>query len=175
MEITKCLVWFILMAHSCFAFNLNDGNRRHFSRLPAARLHSDSATPAPEEKNIGDLKTRRSFLSGAFATLLLPAVVSTMLPAPVRASDVRAPLELLRPATRTKLFIDQAIDILLASNDGRKGSGKLERLKSFFDAEPIFMTPEEEKLSKRYLEINTSRAWQKARTKELEEIGRAHV
>ena len=43
------------------------------------------------------LDLARSFVSGAFATLFLSAV-STILPASVEASDVRAPLELLRRA-----------------------------------------------------------------------------
>ena len=83
------------------------------------------------------------------------------------ASQVRAPLELLRPATRVRLFIDEAITLPI-TNDPLG----LDRLREYLDNPPVFMTAEEEKRSKLYLEIDTSTAWQQARRKEREARGR---
>lgn len=109
---------------------------------------------------------RRSFLvSGtAFCTSILSSASNAA------ASDVRAPLELLLPATRVKLYIDEAVGLcqsIIASEDSSQVS-KLALLKDLLDNEPSFITENERKLSKRYLEIKTTDAWQNARRKERE-------
>jgi hypothetical protein len=88
------------------------------------------------------------------------------------ASDVRAPLELLLPATRVKVYIDQAVSLCLSFRDSDDAiAAKLVPLKEFLEQEPIFTSSQEEKMSKRYLEIKTSSAWQQARLKEREAQG----
>lgn len=170
MRTTKVIFYGSLAVSSSLAFDSH--HRPQVHRLPSSVALSQSEIEGQKAKSstsLGD-KSRRAFVSRAVAAVFLPTV-STIFPSFVQASDVRAPLELLRPATRIKIFIDQAIDILLLPNDDKTGSEKLERLQKFFDSQPNFMTPEEEKLSKRYLEINTSTAWQEARRKEREARG----
>jgi hypothetical protein len=90
------------------------------------------------------------------------------------ASEVRAPIELLLPATRVKRYIDQATGLCQSLNknvNDKALADDLLHLKHFLEEEPMFMTEEEEKLSKRYLEIKTSAAWQQARLKEREARG----
>jgi len=89
------------------------------------------------------------------------------------ATEVRGPIELLRPAVRVRNYIEEAIETchyLKQQNSSTVDS--LNPLVELFGQEPSsFMTPEEEKLSKRYLEIDTSSAWQIARLKEREARG----
>eukprot|EP00980_Cylindrotheca_fusiformis_P009473 scaffold2070_cov105-Cylindrotheca_fusiformis.AAC.4 len=116
----------------------------------------------------------------SFWPLVLGGVSSTCVAPFVRpafaTSDVRAPLELLLPATRVKVYIDQAVTLCRMLREGSSDNDdglatRLDRLKDFLDHEPSFLTPAEEKLSKRYLEIKTTEAWQKARLKEREAKG----
>lgn len=111
---------------------------------------------------------RRSIL--ASACLSLTAI--TIPASPAEASEVRAPTELLRPATRVKLYIDDVFELCQSIKTESDQTAALESLKKVFDKElATFMTPEEEKLSKMYMEIDSSTAWQKARLKELEAMG----
>lgn len=121
------------------------------------------------KESIEENWNRRSFLvsSAAFCIILSSS------PSTAAASDVRAPLELLLPATRVKLYIDQAVGLcqsIRASEDGSQVS-KLAPLKDLLDNEPSFVTENEQKLSKTYLEIKTTDAWQNARRKEREVRG----
>lgn len=118
-----------------------------------------------------DATGRRSFLLGG----ALVATTALLNPIPAaQASEVRGPVELLRPATRVKVYLEQAI---ATCQKIKSGSGTLDE-KSFnplvallFDQQPIFSTQQEELLAKRYLEIDTSSAWQAARLKEREARG----
>ena len=105
---------------------------------------------------------RRLLVGMSLSPLLFPVLL-----APVQASEVRAPLELLRPATRVQLFIDEAINHPISNDDAG-----LERLREFLDNPPAFMTTEEEKLSKLYMEIDTSTTWQQARRMDREARGK---
>jgi len=143
--------------------------RRHVSSNSQSALRS-----SPGDSSL-DYNRRSLFVSGA-AWCLLNTVTPT--PALADASDVRAPLELLLPATRVKNYIDQAVDLCrsipqtdtINGNNNNLADGIL-RLQHLLENEPSFMTTEEEKLSKRYLEIKTSAAWQQARQKEREARG----
>lgn len=110
-------------------------------------------------------RKRRLLVTAAGLSLLLTSLQSQSTSA--EASAVRAPTELLRPATRVRLFIDGAIDLPI-TND----AVGLDKLQQYLENEPVFMTNEEEKLSKRYLEIDTSTTWQEARRKDREARGK---
>ncbi len=90
-----------------------------------------------------------------------------------QASEVRGPIELLRPATRARLYVDTAVDICRSiQNENMTNISSYDQLVQHFDSEPTsFLTPQEMKLSKRYLEIDTSSAWQSARLKDRETRG----
>ncbi|CAJ1962975.1 unnamed protein product [Cylindrotheca closterium] len=118
-----------------------------------------------------DSLKRRSFLLSC-ATLC--ATLSSSASTAVAAADVRAPfIELLLPATRVKLYIDQAVELCksLKANESASEASSLIPLKDLLENEPAFMTEKEQKLSKRYLEIKTTAAWQDARRKEREARG----
>lgn len=128
---------------------------------------------------------RRSLLVKSLVASSMGWVTSsiTIPPESAVAADVRGPIELLRPATRIRLYIDQAIEIcnsikasstVSSTNDSTPmptATAVLEPLKSFFQQEPAFLTEQESKLANRYLEIDTSSAWQKARRIERETKG----
>jgi hypothetical protein len=117
--------------------------------------------------------SRRSLVMLSAASLFSSLVASSS--QPVSASDVRGPMELLRPATRVKLYIDHAIDLCQAAPKGTLLASSLEPLADFFAHEPsTFMTAEEANLSRRYQEIDTTSAWQAARRKEREERGKEY-
>jgi len=134
-----------------------------------------------KDERIGNVPRRRFLLSTA-SSLLGSALFTLNVPTS-QASEVRGPVELLRPATRIKLYIDDAISICLcilkkeastgvgATTVSRKES--LQPLAEFLlnNAPTSYLTPDEEKLSKRYLEIDTSTAWQARRLKEREVKG----
>lgn len=97
-------------------------------------------------------------------------------------SAVRGPLELLRPATRARLFIDravatcQSVQSALDTTDTKLSVANtnemLQPIREVLLQEPeSFMTPDEMILSKRYLKIDTSSGWQEARRKEREARG----
>lgn len=119
---------------------------------------------------------RRKFLE--FATSAMVAVsettvLCTIAPYSAPATEVRGPIELLRPATRVRLYINEAVDI--GRSIQKKNSSdplSLEELAQHFAKEPVtFLTPEESRLSKQYLEIDTSSSWQAARLRERETRG----
>ena len=112
---------------------------------------------------------RRTFfqLSGAFLLSLSSWSSFNQI---TQAADVRGPVELLRPATRVRLYIDHAVRLCTEiQNSNNVSVSSLDPLSDYFDHEPpSFMTPDESKLSRRYLEIDTSSGWQSARLKERE-------
>lgn len=117
---------------------------------------------------------RRSLLTSTILAPLLTLAATATNPSPAQASGVRGPIELLRPATRVKLYIDSAISICqtIKSDKANLNEASLKPIVEYLlEQEPSFMAPEEEKLSKRYLEIDTSSAWQAARLKEREAKG----
>lgn len=108
---------------------------------------------------------RRAFLLSGVA---VPLCV-TCGPRVAQCSEVRGPVELLRPATRLKLYLNRAISIC---EDSKSSNGSLYRLADYLmTEEPMFITPEEEQLARRYMEIDTSTAWEAARLKEREARG----
>jgi hypothetical protein len=107
---------------------------------------------------------RRSFFVSSAAVLLMAGSS----PPAAHASDVRAPIELLLPATRVKLYIDKTIDVC-ESFPADKAA--LEELKRLLQEPQQFMTSEEVAKSKQYLEINTLDPWNKARQTERENKG----
>jgi len=95
-------------------------------------------------------------------------------------STARGPVELLRPATRVRMHIDSAIDMCrsikqsaakdnLTKDDIRT---KYKPLSDFLLPERSFILPDELKLSRTYLEIDTTTPWQAARLKEQVERGK---
>lgn len=120
---------------------------------------------------------RREFLknNAAFwATLFISGGLSTSGSFPALAAEVRGPIELLRPATRVRVYIDQAIAICqsIQAENSTDSISSTEPLAQFFDEEPAsFLMPDENRLSTRYLEIDTSSAWQSARLREREARG----
>ena len=128
------------------------------------RDHRPACINLDKDFEVGIDSRRRIFVGTSLVSLLFQQSQPSIAQA---ASEVRAPLELLRPATRVRLFIDEALNLPI-TND----SLGLERLREFLDHPPSFMTDEEEKLSQLYLEIDTSTAWQQARRKDREARGK---
>lgn len=119
---------------------------------------------------------RRIFLEFFTAAMVVvpgSSVLWSLDPNNAYATEVRGPIELLRPATRVRLYIDHAVEICLSIRNGSSSDiSSLDELARHFDSEPItFMTPEETRLSKQYLEIDTSSSWQAARLKDRETRG----
>mmetsp|Transcript_10623 Transcript_10623/g.25660 ORF Transcript_10623/g.25660 Transcript_10623/m.25660 type:complete len:165 (-) Transcript_10623:541-1035(-) len=111
-----------------------------------------------------DSLKRRSFLLLSCATLCV--TLSSSASNAGAAADVRAPsIELRLPAIRVKLYIDQVVELCkrLKASESTSLSSSLAPLKDLLENEPTFMTEKEQKLSKRYLEIKTTAAWQDAR------------
>mmetsp|Transcript_10625 Transcript_10625/g.25665 ORF Transcript_10625/g.25665 Transcript_10625/m.25665 type:complete len:332 (-) Transcript_10625:49-1044(-) len=117
-----------------------------------------------------DSLNRRSFI---LSIATLAATLSSSASTAGAASDVRAPAELLLPATRVKLYIDKAVELCksLKADDSASLATSLAPLKDLLENEPAFMTEKEQKLSMRYLEIKTTDAWTDARRKEREARG----
>jgi hypothetical protein len=129
--------------------------------------------------------TRRSLLvKSLIATSTLVFTSPFTIPTEsANAAEVRGPIELLRPATRIRLYIDQAVQVCdsIKARSNINSTGKddsmrtateiLEPLNEFFQQEPTFLTEQESRLATRYLEIDTSSAWQKARRIERETKG----
>jgi hypothetical protein len=151
-----------------------DSSTRGLAFSSSFRLeHRRSRLSASINGDFNDVEGRRSFLksNALFWTALPLSWASGSFPS--QASDVRGPVELLRPATRVRLYIDQAIAICRSIQaENSTDISSMEPLAQFFGNEPTsFLTPEETKLSLRYLEIDTSSAWQSARLKEREARG----
>ena len=95
-------------------------------------------------------------------------------------STARGPVELLRPATRVRMYIDSAIEICNgikedAAKDDLTKAGIRTKYKPLSDlllAERSFILPDELKLSRTYLEIDTTTPWNNARLKEQVERGK---
>ena len=119
---------------------------------------------------------RRKFLGVATSAMVMVSettVNCAVGPQKAQATEVRGPIELLRPATRVRVYINDAVDICRSIQKRNSSDiSSLDELARHFDSEPItFLTPEETKLSKKYLEIDTSSSWQAARLRERETRG----
>ena len=119
-----------------------------------------------------DDNSRRSFMQSSMASLLIPSFTAFSPAAPALASEVRGPIEVLRPATRARRYIHGALQLA----EQAKSNPSNESYQALLDylltnAPKSFVTKDEERLGRRYLEINTSSAWQKARRKEREQRG----
>jgi hypothetical protein len=104
-----------------------------------------------------------------------PASPSTSTAAAAATAAVRGPIELLRPATRVRLYIDNAIDTCRKIKKTATGSDireKLQQLSDLFLPEQSFTTSEESKLARTYLEIDTTSPWQAARLQERVQRGK---
>ena len=120
--------------------------------------------------NSRKLQSRRELLAALLSVTIGALGGAAVNPTEAVASEVRAPIELLHPATRVKLYIDEAVKT--ANQKAKTPSDTLRALSQFFAGPPpVFMTADEMRLSRRYLEIDTSSAWQNARRKEFEARG----
>lgn len=178
----KCLFYFATSVSFARAFSLlENGSIRQLRRQILLMAPTQSEDFTSKDDRIANVP-RRLFLLSTASSLLGSALFTLNVPSS-QASEVRGPVELLRPATRIKLYIDDAIAICLEilkqeANNGiaaTTASPKetLQPLAEFLlnNAPTNFITPDEEKLSKRYLEIDTSTAWQARRLKEREMRG----
>lgn len=132
------------------------------------RTHSlvalqDTATPTP---SFSSINRRSFFVSSVAAALLIKA-------SPAEASEVRAPIELLLPATRVKLYIDKTIEVCKRIPNDKNAIEDLKFLILSDEPQQHFMTSDEVVKSKQYLEINTLDPWNKARQTERENKGAA--
>lgn len=148
------------------------------NRMPATVVSTKTNAAAP------DATTRRRFFKQTVDTVFVSLLSWSLSRQPSQATDVRGPVELLRPATRVRLYIARAVDLCL---ENQKQSGNiiaedtptassvttsLDALAYLFEHEPTsFMTMEEIKLSQRFMKIDTSSGWQSARLKEREARG----
>jgi hypothetical protein len=139
---------------------------------PFLPYSTSSQLSTSSSRNELDDNRRSLLVSGAATSCSVLGVTAVTPTSAFAASDVRAPLELLLPATRVKVYIDQAVSLCLSFRDSDDALASiLVPLKEFLEQEPIFTSSQEEKMSKRYLEIKTSSAWQQARLKEREARG----
>jgi len=141
----------------------------------AATTNTPIVPPALETTSARTSIDRRSFFvsSSLSISALLFTALSPAQAAQAAPSDVRAPIELLLPATRVKMYIDRTIDVCNRISNGDK-TAALEDLKKLLLSEEDpqqFMTSEEIGKSKQYLEINTLDSWNKARQSEREAKG----
>jgi hypothetical protein len=101
------------------------------------------------------------------------------LPGPASASEVRAPIECLLPATRVKLYIDEMVSLctaLLVSTSTDKDlntyTSALDGLETLLFHPPVFIkTTAEASIAQTYRKNKTQNAWNKARRSEREQLG----
>ena len=165
-------------------------------------VHQKSSLSVKGSDDDVDSRSRRSFgCSGMVERRGFIVVLSTIsvmdgltgCPSPAMAEDgtppslksktlaaARGPVELLRPATRVRMYIDSAIEMCrdikksateenLTKRDIRE---KYQPLAEYFLPERSFIMPDEVKLSRTYLEIDTTTPWQAARLQERVERGK---
>ena len=141
------------------------------------RLPIKHAVVADLDSTGSESDNRRSFLAQSTGLLGALLMASTATPPAALASEVRAPLEVLRPATRVRLYLEQLIslcqDAVKASTNSQDKTIVFKPLADLLlGPDPVFLQPGiEESLSRRYLEIDTSKAWQAARLKDRERKG----
>ena len=102
--------------------------------------------------------------------------IGLWLPLPGHASEVRAPIECLLPATRVKLYIDEMVSLctalLVSSRNGNDSSAlALDRLEKLLFNPPVFIRADEASITQTYRKIKTQNAWNKARRSEREQRG----
>lgn len=161
-------------------------SRKGVGAVPVYQYSSRSAVvgPATTAATILGTTPRRLFFQQSACICFVSILSWSSTRQPARAADVRGPVELLRPATRVRLYIAQAVDLCREIQKQRSGnlvvddlattstSVSLDALTNFFEHEPTsFMTMEETKLSQRFMEIDTSSGWQSARLREREQRG----
>jgi hypothetical protein len=99
------------------------------------------------------------------------------LPGPASASEVRAPIECLLPATRVKLYIDEMVSLCTAllvstSTDNDSSTATLDKLEKLLFHPPVFIkTTAEASIAQTYRKNKTQNAWNKARRSEREQRG----
>jgi hypothetical protein len=182
MRLSSVLLFHVAVLHIVSSSVSGFCPRVSFDTRATISCKTQTSLKAAKEQNethVPDDTSRRSVVMFPATSLLASGLIAWSSPQPVSASDVRGPIELLRPPTRVKLYIDNAIDLCQSSAKTTTGDSNklasLQKLGDFFAHEPTtFMTAEETKLSRRYLEIDTSSAWQAARRKEREEKGKAY-
>ena len=98
--------------------------------------------------------------------------IGAWLPLPGHASEVRAPIECLLPATRVKLYIDEMVSLCTESRNGNDLSASaLDRLEKLLFNPPVFIKTDEASVAQTYRKIKTQNAWNKARRSEREQRG----
>ena len=160
-----------------FIWVLSSATDAYTQRLSLSRSSSWLELAASIIDDAEECEGRRSFLKYAAAVWTTFPLSGTLWTSrwclPAQASEVRGPVELLRPATRVRFYIDQAISICRSiQEENSTVISSTEPLAEFFANEPeSFLTPEERKLSTLYLDIDTGSAWQSARLREREARG----
>jgi hypothetical protein len=101
-------------------------------------------------------------------------------PLPGHASEVRAPIECLLPATRVKLYIDEMVSLCTAllvstgsgnGNDNDLSAASPGRFEMLLFNPPVFLKTDEASIAQSYRKIKTQNAWNKARRSEREQRG----
>mmetsp|Transcript_59565 Transcript_59565/g.69610 ORF Transcript_59565/g.69610 Transcript_59565/m.69610 type:complete len:314 (-) Transcript_59565:304-1245(-) len=120
---------------------------------------------ATKDEGVPDMSRRQALLASV-------AAFGTLLPVQSYASEVRAPIECLLPATRVKRYIT---DVVNACNNVSTGKGldarALEQFETLLYNPPVFIKENELKATKTYRSIKTQNAWNKARRTEREQRG----
>jgi hypothetical protein len=98
------------------------------------------------------------------------------LPGSASASEVRAPIECLLPATRVKLYIDEMVSLCTAllvstSTDNDLNASALDGLEKLLFDPPVFIKTTEESITQTYRKNKTQIAWNNARRSEREQRG----
>jgi hypothetical protein len=132
------------------------------TKLPAVHMHNG----APLDRS------RRQAIIASVASF----GVGMWLPLPGHASEVRAPIECLLPATRVKLYVDEMVSLctaLLVSTGSRNGlnASDLDTFEKRLLNPPVFIKTDEASIAQTYRKIKTQNAWNKARRSEREQRG----
>jgi hypothetical protein len=140
------------------------------SRFHRQRIQNDHCTSLGACQD--NVAVGRRSLFGSIAAVV-PAVYQKAAAAIAETRKPHAPLENLLPAMRVKLLIDDAVDtaeqIVRLHKQGAASLEKptlISKLKDSLLAPQQFMTKQDAKKAKRYLEIDTMDAWKEKRRKE---------
>jgi hypothetical protein len=144
------------------------------TKLPAVHEQVQDGAHTPRDRS------RRQAIVASVASVSFGIGAGTWfpMPGPASASEVRAPIECLLPATRVKLYIDEMVSLCTAllvstpSTDSDLKTSALDRLEKLLFHPPVFIkTTAEASIAQTYRKNKTQNAWNKARRSEREQRG----
>jgi hypothetical protein len=146
------------------------------TKVPAVHEQVQDGTHPP----LG--RSRRQAIVASVASVSFGIGIGTWfpMPGPASASEVRAPIECLLPATRVKVYIDEMVSLCTAllvstptsTDNDLSTKSALDRLEKLLFHPPVFIkTTAEASIAQTYRRNKTQNAWNKARRSEREQRG----